>query len=107
MLLMTLVMANSSSARGNTLAGSRPNIILVMTDDRGMGDEIVQTPNIDTFYQHSIRFSDFQVNPTCSSTRAVMMSGGASLKNGVMHTVFQIGSLQIFKDGRERGEKHQ
>lgn len=77
------------------LAGSRPNIILVMTDDQGMGDlscmgnTILKTPNIDRFYERSTRLTDFQVSPTCSPTRSAIMSGRAPFKNGVTHTIFQ------------------
>ena len=51
----------------NTLKGSRPNIIFVMTDDQGMGDlscmgnKILRTPNIDDFYQKSTRFTQYLV----------------------------------------------
>ncbi|MDQ8196199.1 arylsulfatase [Coraliomargarita sp. SDUM461004] len=78
-----------------TLAGSRPNIILVMTDDQGMGDlscmgnEIVRTPHIDRFYQQSTRFTNFQVSPTCAPTRAAIMSGRFPFKVGVTHTILQ------------------
>lgn len=84
-----------SSLQANELAGSRPNIILVMTDDQGMGDlscmgnEIVKTPNIDRFYRQSTRFTDFHVNPTCAPTRSAIMSGRAPLRNGVTHTIYQ------------------
>ncbi|MGJ8676711.1 MAG: arylsulfatase [Akkermansiaceae bacterium] len=77
------------------LEGSRPNIILVITDDQGMGDlscmgnEIVKTPNIDRFYERSTRFTDFQVSPTCAPTRAAMMSGRPPFKVGVTHTILQ------------------
>lgn len=77
------------------LAGSRPNIIIVMTDDQGMGDlscmgnEIVRTPHIDRFYKQSTRFTDFQVSPTCAPTRAAMMSGRFPFKVGVTHTILQ------------------
>ena len=77
------------------VAGSRPNIVLVMTDDQGMGDlscmgnKVVRTPNIDRFSKQSTRFTDFQVSPTCAPTRAALMSGRAPFKNGVTHTIFQ------------------
>ncbi|WP_435896177.1 arylsulfatase [Oceaniferula spumae] len=82
-------------AHAAPLAGSKPNIILVMTDDQGMGDlscmgnEVVKTPNIDTFYKKSTRFTDFQVSPTCAPTRAAIMSGRPPFKVGVTHTIFQ------------------
>jgi len=83
------------SAEEQALAGSRPNIILVMTDDQGMGDlscmgnPIVRTPHIDRFYQQSTRFADFHVSPTCAPTRAALMSGRRPFEVGVTHTVLQ------------------
>lgn len=85
----------SVPAEAASLIGTKPNIILVMTDDQGMGDlscmgnEVVKTPNIDRFYEGSTRFSDFQVSPTCAPTRAAIMSGRAPFKNGVTHTIMQ------------------
>ena len=72
-----------------------PNIILVMTDDQGYGDlschghPFLKTPNIDKLYSQSTRFTDFQVSPTCSPTRAALMSGKAPFKVGVTHTVVE------------------
>ena len=71
----------------------QPNIILVMTDDQGYGDfgmhnnPIVQTPIIDKLANESQRFTNFHVDPTCSPTRASLMSGKYSLRAGVWHTV--------------------
>lgn len=82
-------------AHGETLKGSRPNIILVITDDQGMGDlscmgnKVVKTPHIDQFHDKAVRFTDFQVSPTCAPTRAALMSGRAPFKNGVTHTIYQ------------------
>lgn len=95
--IVCLVATGLSSAPldAKSLAGSRPNIILVMTDDQGMGDfscmgnEIVRTPNIDRFYEQSTRFTDFQVSPTCAPTRAALMSGRPPFKVGVTHTILQ------------------
>jgi arylsulfatase len=77
------------------LEGSRPNIILVMTDDQGMGDlscmgnEVLRTPNIDRFYEKSTRFTGFHVSPTCAPTRSAIMSGRFPFNVGVSHTIFQ------------------
>ena len=89
------VLLFSPGTQAAPLAGSRPNIILVMTDDQGMGDlscmgnEVVRTPHIDEFYRQSTRFTDFQVSPTCAPTRAAMMSGRPPFKVGVTHTIMQ------------------
>lgn len=92
---MLVILACAGIAGAKTLEGSRPNIILVMTDDQGMGDlscmgnQIVRTPEIDRFYAKATRFTDFQVSPTCAPTRSAIMSGRAPFKNGVTHTIFQ------------------
>ncbi|MFC7338707.1 arylsulfatase [Haloferula chungangensis] len=92
---MILAVALPCSASAKTIEGSRPNIILVMTDDQGMGDlscmgnQVVRTPEIDRFHDKATRFTDFQVSPTCAPTRAALMSGRAPFKNGVTHTIFQ------------------
>ncbi len=81
------------AADGDALQGSRPNIILVMTDDQGMGDlsclgnKVLQTPNLDRFYELSTRFTDFHVSPTCAPTRSSIMSGRHEFRNGVTHTI--------------------
>lgn len=85
----------SLNAAEVSLKASKPNIILVITDDQGMGDlscmgnQVVKTPHIDKFHDNAVRFRDFQVSPTCAPTRAALMSGRAPFKNGVTHTIFQ------------------
>ncbi|MDA7935777.1 arylsulfatase [bacterium] len=94
-ILLTAIALSISSLQASPLEGSRPNIILVITDDQGMGDfscmgnKVVRTPHIDQFYEKSTRFTDFQVSPTCAPTRAALMSGCAPFKVGVTHTIFQ------------------
>ena len=77
------------------LAGKRPNIILVMTDDQGMGDlscmgnKVLKTPHLDELYARSTRFTDFHVSPTCAPTRSAIMTGRHEFKNGVTHTILE------------------
>ncbi|QDU36707.1 Arylsulfatase [Maioricimonas rarisocia] len=91
-LLFAALMAPASSY-AQSLKGSRPNIILVMTDDQGMGDlsclgnTVLRTPNLDRFYELSTRFTDFHVSPTCAPTRSAIMSGRHEFRNGVTHTI--------------------
>jgi arylsulfatase len=91
--LAAVLLAGATQA--NSLEGSRPNIILVMTDDQGvnglacLGDPEVNTPHLDRFYAQSTRFADFHVSPTCAPTRSAIMSGRVPFKNGVTHTIYQ------------------
>ncbi|MEM7383773.1 MAG: arylsulfatase [Verrucomicrobiota bacterium] len=92
-LLSLLTFSLTETVRSADLAGSRPNIILFMTDDQGMGDlscmgnPLLRTPNLDHFYEQSTRFTDFHVSPTCAPTRAAMMTGRHEFRNGVTHTI--------------------
>ncbi len=71
----------------------RPNVVLVMTDDQGYGDlgchgnPVIQTPNLDRLYTQSIRLTNFHVGPTCSPTRAALMTGHYCNRTGVWHTI--------------------
>ncbi len=93
-LSLVLAMANFVTAtQAESLQGSRPNIILVMTDDQGMGDlscmgnKVLRTPHLDRFYGMSTRFTDFHVSPTCAPTRSAIFSGRHEFRNGVTHTI--------------------
>lgn len=80
---------------GDDLVGSRPNIVLVMTDDQGMGDlsclgnPDLATPHLDRLHARSTRFTDFQVSPTCAPTRAALLSGRHPFRSGVTHTILE------------------
>ena len=63
---------SASALFGAPLAGKRPNVIFILTDDQGYGDfsahgnPVLKTPHLDRLRQEGGRFSDFQVSPTCS-----------------------------------------
>lgn len=84
---------SAKAGSGSQLAGRRPNIILVMTDDQGKGDlsclgnPDMKTPALDRLYELSTRFTDFHVSPTCAPTRSAIMSGRHEFRNGVTHTI--------------------
>lgn len=74
-------------------AAERPNIILVMTDDQGYGPvgrhghPWIRTPHLDRLHDQSTRFKRFLVSPTCSPTRAAIMTGRHPMKDGITHTI--------------------
>ena len=77
------------------LEGSRPNIILIITDDQGYGPvgrhghPWIKTRNLDKLYDTSVRFTRFLVSPTCSPTRSALMTGRHPMRNGVTHTILE------------------
>jgi arylsulfatase B len=70
-----------------------PNVILVLADDVGYGDLAchghpdLRTPNLDRLHARSVRLTDFHVDPTCSPTRAALLTGRYSSRTGVWHTI--------------------
>lgn len=58
-----------------------PNILVIMADDMGFNDiepfgqEIIKTPVLQQMAQRGQRFSNFHVHPTCSPTRAQLLTG--------------------------------
>lgn len=73
-------------------AAERPNIILILTDDQGYGDlgrhghPLLKTPHLDRLHDESVRFDNFYVSPSCSPTRAALLTGMHEFRNGVTHT---------------------
>ena len=80
-------------ATAATGAPTRPNIVFVITDDQGYGDlgftgnPVVKTPHIDRLAAESSQLKDYHVAPTCSPTRAALLTGHWTDRTGVWHTV--------------------
>ena len=93
LLLVALLLAPLAALHGAPTA--KPNFILVMPDDVGVGDyaclgnPVIHTPSVDAFKNQSLRFTQFHVSPTCSPTRSALMSGRHEFKNGVTHTIME------------------
>ncbi|GIZ09634.1 N-acetylgalactosamine-6-sulfatase [Flavobacterium sp. UMI-01] len=74
------------------LAQKQPNVILILTDDQGIGDlgcqgnPWLKTPHLDAFYKQSVRMTDFHVSPYCAPTRSAIMTGKYPINNGVWAT---------------------
>lgn len=72
-------------------ADARPNVVLVMADDQGwgqagfMGHPFLETPNIDSMAENGLSFTRFYAGgPTCSPTRASVMTGRTPFRTGVL-----------------------
>lgn len=97
-------------------AQTQPNVILLLTDDQGYGDlerhghPLLKTPHMNRLYDESVRFENFYVSPSCSPTRAALLTGMHEFRNGVTHTVTPREHLykdavtlpQLFKDAGYR-----
>ncbi|MDG2167159.1 MAG: arylsulfatase [Opitutales bacterium] len=73
-------------------AQSKPNIILVLTDDQDFydlgfqGNPEVDTPNLDQLAAESLEMGRFYVSSLCSPTRASLLTGRSHQRTGILHT---------------------
>ena len=88
------------------LQGPRPNVLLIVADDMGYSDlgsfgSEIATPNLDALAQRGVRLTNFHAAPSCSPTRAMLMSGCDNHTSGVGAMVEQIKESQEDKPGYE------
>lgn len=80
-------------------SSEQPNILFILTDDQGYGDlerhghPLLKTPHLNRLYRESVRFENFYVSPSCSPTRAALLTGMHEFRNGVTHTIHPRESL--------------
>ncbi|MFC1538023.1 sulfatase-like hydrolase/transferase [Candidatus Latescibacterota bacterium] len=72
--------------------GEKPNIIIIVLDDAGWGDvgyhgSKIKTPNIDRMTREGIELDNFYVNPTCSPTRAALLTGKPASRSGILSPI--------------------
>lgn len=90
--LVALVVQSSCSLFA-AQSSTRPNIVLIITDDQGYGDlachgnPVIKTPHLDKLYSESTVLTDYHVAPTCSPTRAALLTGHWTNRTGVWHTI--------------------
>ena len=74
---------------GNSAAAQRPpNFLVIVADDLGFSDlgsfgGEIRTPNLDRLARGGLRFSSFYTAPTCSPSRAMLLTGVDAHKAGL------------------------
>ncbi len=79
-------------------AADKPNILLLVTDDTGLGDlgpygggegRGMPTPNIDRMAAEGMTFFSFYAQPSCTPGRAAMQTGRIPNRSGMTTVAFQ------------------
>ena len=72
--------------------GKKPNVLIFIVDDMGWGDpgcyggglmSGAPTPNIDSLASEGLRLTSTYAQPTCSPTRATLMTGRLPIRTGM------------------------
>src|SRR4030095_9675851 len=67
----------------------KPNVILILADDFGYecvtanGGQSYSTPNLDKLAAGGVRFTRCHVQPLCTPTRIMLMTGMSNIRNYV------------------------
>jgi len=85
---LALALSLVADAQAQAPGGRRPNIVVILGDDLGFADtgmfgSEIKTPNIDTLARDGVRFTNFYTHATCSPTRAMLLSGTDTHRNGL------------------------
>lgn len=78
-----------SADAGESPTGTRPNIVLILSDDQGWADigyhdADIRTPNLDRLAAEGVRLNRHYVYPTCSPTRVALLAGRFPSRFGVL-----------------------
>ena len=72
-------------------ARAKPNVLLIVTDDQrpdtiaALGNKVIDTPNLDRLVKQGTTFEQATcANPLCVPSRAEILSGCSSFRNGVL-----------------------
>ncbi|WP_374989988.1 arylsulfatase [Rhizobium sp. TH2] len=93
--LMASVALMSAPAQAQS---SKPNILLIVSDDTGYGDlgpygggegRGIPTPNIDKMADEGMTFFSFYAQPSCTPGRAAMITGRIPNRSGMTTVAFQ------------------
>jgi arylsulfatase A-like enzyme len=99
LLFLSLVLVLVVSSVHSTVQGqSKPNILLIVSDDTGYGDlgpygggegRGMPTPNIDKMAKDGMTFFSFYAQPSCTPGRAAMQTGRIPNRSGMTTVAFQ------------------
>ena len=97
-----------STGGASYAAPARPNIVIIVADDLGYTDlgcfgSEISTPHLDRLAAAGVTFTNFYTAPTCSPTRAMLLTGVDHHRTGLgnMYEFLRSAPQQIGKPGYE------
>ena len=87
-LVVTTLLSATAVSNSLIAAEPKPNIVFIMADDLGwqdvgfMGSRYFETPNLDALAAESLVLENAFMYPTCSPSRAALLTGRQSFRTG-------------------------
>jgi arylsulfatase A-like enzyme len=97
-LAASVACAPHARAQDGDVAGSKPNILYIVSDDHGWGDtgpylggeeRGMPSPNFDRLAAEGMMFTSFYGQPSCTPSRAAMQTGRIPNRSGMTTVAFQ------------------
>ncbi|MEM8982135.1 MAG: arylsulfatase [Pseudomonadota bacterium] len=107
LILLLSACSHDSGQRGeDTDLAKRPNILLIVADDLGYSDigafgSEIATPNLDNLAAQGLVLTNFYTGPTCSVSRAMLLSGADNHIAGLGNMAETVSDNQLGKPGYE------
>lgn len=87
--------AGNTASKGKekeNIGRTRPNVLLVVVDDMGwkdvgFHDPSFSTPHLDTLADEGVELATFYTSPTCTPSRAQLMTGRYNFRTGMQDSV--------------------
>ncbi len=87
-LMLATSTGHAESTGDHTPQRKAPNIVLILADDLGFSDiapygSEIQTPHLSTLAENGVQFTNYHTAASCAPTRAMLLTGVDSHRNGV------------------------
>lgn len=87
-LSIRLILLLACVAGGAPALAGQPNIVVILADDLGWNDvgyhgSEIRTPTLDNLASHGVVLEQFHSQPTCTPTRAALMTGKSPQRLGI------------------------
>ncbi len=102
-ILLLMILVSFSIAQESK---KQPNFVVIVADDMGYSDMAnfggdISTPNLDALAENGVRYTNFYTAPTCSPTRAMLLSGMDNHLAGIGNMYERMAPNQEGVDGYE------
>jgi arylsulfatase B len=89
LIAIVLAFTACGNPSGHKKKETRPNFLVIIADDAGWNDvgyhgSAINTPNIDKLAGEGARLNRFYACPTCSPTRATLLTGKPASRMGIL-----------------------
>lgn len=88
LVILTFLSSIAWVATADEATAERPHVVVILADDLGWNDvgyhgSEIRTPTLDRIADEGVELDRFYVQPTCSPTRAALMTGKSSRRLGI------------------------